>query len=57
MPVSDSPNDETQVHFRNEAQRGQLKLCKALGAGSADLVGQTFELRLLGATTCQSGST
>ena len=44
VPVSDSPNDETQVHFRNEAQRGQLKLCKALGAGSSDLVGQPFEL-------------
>jgi len=42
VPVSDSPNDETQVHFRNEALRGQLKVCKALGAGSGDLVGKTF---------------
>jgi len=42
VPVSDSSNDETQVHFINEAQRGQLKVCKALGTGSADLVGQTF---------------
>ena len=33
------------MHFRNEALRGQLKVCKALGAGSADLVGQTFELQ------------
>ena len=33
VPVSDSANDETQVHFRNEAQRGQLKVCKALGPG------------------------
>jgi hypothetical protein len=44
VPVSDSPNDETQVHFRNEAQRAQLKLCKALGAASGDLSGQVFEL-------------
>src|SRR3954465_12607153 len=44
VPVSDSPNDETQVHFRNEAQRGQLKLCKALGAGSSALYGDQFEL-------------
>jgi len=42
VPVSDSSNDETQVHFFNKAQRGQLKVCKALGTGSADLVGQTF---------------
>ena len=40
VPVSDSSNDETQVHFRNEALRGQLKVCKALGPGSADLIGQ-----------------
>ncbi len=46
VPVSDSANDETQVHFRNEALRGQLKLCKALGAGSADLVGQQFHLEV-----------
>jgi hypothetical protein len=44
VPVSDSPNDETQVFFFNELLRGQLKLCKALGTGSADLVGQRFEL-------------
>jgi hypothetical protein len=42
VPVSDSPNDETQVHVRNEAQRGQLKVCKALGPGSSDLIGQDF---------------
>jgi hypothetical protein len=42
VPVSDSPNDETQVHFRNEAQRGQLKVCKALGPGSSDLIGKDF---------------
>ena len=42
MPVSDSSNDETQVHFFNEAQRGQLKVCKALGPGSADLIGEDF---------------
>src|SRR4051794_40499234 len=56
VPVSDSPNDETQVHFHNEAQRGQLKLCKALGANSADLVGQSFELDFLG-DNGQGGST
>ncbi len=56
VPVSDSPNDETQVHFRNEAQRGQLKLCKALGANSADLVNQQFELDY-SADNGQSGST
>jgi hypothetical protein len=44
VPVSDSPNDETQVHFFNKAQRGQLKLCKALGPGSSALVGDEFEL-------------
>ena len=42
VPVSDSSNDETQVEFVNEALRGQLKVCKALGPGSADLVGETF---------------
>ncbi|MGZ8647398.1 MAG: DUF5979 domain-containing protein [Solirubrobacteraceae bacterium] len=48
VPVSDSPNDETQVHFINEALRGQLKVCKALGAGSADLVGETFSFTASG---------
>jgi hypothetical protein len=42
VPASDSSNDETQVHFFNQTQRGQLKICKALGPGSADLIGQTF---------------
>ncbi len=42
VPVSDSSNDETQVHFTNKALRGQLKVCKALGAGSADLIGESF---------------
>src|SRR4051794_24367631 len=56
VPVSDSANDETQVHFRNEAQRGQLKLCKALGASSADLLTQQFELDF-SASNGQSGST
>jgi hypothetical protein len=44
------------VHFRNEALRGQLKLCKALGPGSADLVGETFYLDYSG-DNGQSGST
>jgi hypothetical protein len=44
VPASDSSNDETQVHFFNQTQRAQLKLCKTLGPGSSDLVGQKFEL-------------
>jgi hypothetical protein len=32
------------VHFVNKTQRGQLKVCKALGPGSSDLIGQTFYL-------------
>ncbi len=42
VPTSDDQNDETQVHFFNQTQRAQLKLCKTLGPGSADLIGQTF---------------
>jgi hypothetical protein len=42
VPVSDSPNDETQVNFENELLRGQLKVCKALGPGSTDLIGRDF---------------
>ncbi len=42
VPAADSSNDETQVHFVNQTQRGQLKVCKALGPGSSDLVGQKF---------------
>ena len=42
VPVSSDPNDETQLHMVNQAQRGQLKVCKALGAGSTDLVGKKF---------------
>jgi hypothetical protein len=56
VPVSDSANDETQVHFRNEAQRGQLKLCKALGPNSSALIGQSFELDFSG-DNGQSGFT
>jgi len=48
VPVSASENDETQVHFRNVAQRGQLKVCKALGPGSADLVNQRFDFTATG---------
>ncbi len=44
VPAADSSNDETQVHFVNQTQRAQLKLCKALGPGSSDLIGQKFEL-------------
>ncbi len=42
VPASDDPNDETQLHFVNEKQRGQLKICKALGPGSGALDGQEF---------------
>ncbi len=42
VPVSASSNDETQVDFENELLRGQLKVCKALGPGSADLIGKDF---------------
>ena len=42
IPVSSDANDETQVHFVNKAQRAQLKICKALGPNSSDLVGQAF---------------
>src|SRR4051812_43165319 len=48
VPVSDSSNDETQVHFFNKTQRGQLKVCKALGPGSADLIGQKFYFDIYG---------
>jgi hypothetical protein len=42
VPVSGDPADETQVHFVNQAQRGQFKICKALGASSASLAGTTY---------------
>ena len=42
VPASDSSNDETQVHFFNQTQRGQLKICKTLGPGSSDLIGEDF---------------
>ena len=48
MPASDSSNDETQLHFFNKTQRGQLKVCKALGPGSADLIGQKFYFDIYG---------
>ena len=42
VPVSSSVNDETQVHFVNQHDRAQVKVCKALGPGSDVLAGQTF---------------
>ncbi len=48
VPASDSSNDETQLHFVNQTQRGQLKVCKALGPGSADLIGQKFYFSIYG---------
>jgi hypothetical protein len=42
VPVSADPADESQVHFVNGAQRGQLKVCKALGANSSVLNGMVF---------------
>jgi hypothetical protein len=41
VPVGDSSN-ETVVTVANETQVGQFKVCKALSANSAALVGQTF---------------
>jgi hypothetical protein len=38
VPTSSNPNDETQVHFVNERDRSQLKICKALGPGSLGLL-------------------
>jgi hypothetical protein len=42
VPVSSSVNDETQVHFVNQRNRAQVKVCKILGTNSSALVGQTF---------------
>ena len=42
VPTSDNPNDETQVHFVNERDRAQLKICKALGPGSSAFSGMEF---------------
>jgi hypothetical protein len=50
VPVSDDPADETQLHFVNARERGQLKVCKALGSGSADLIGRTFTFSLTDVT-------
>jgi hypothetical protein len=54
VPVSDDPNDETQVHFVNEHQRGQLKICKALGANSSVLEGKTFLFEVIDDTFDES---
>ncbi len=43
VPVSPNVNDESQVHFVNRRDRGQLKICKALGPGSEALSGMRFE--------------
>jgi len=68
VPTSSDPADEVQVSFVNEAIRNQLKICKALGANSSVLVGQTFNFRVtnitdpsnpvvLGWTSVQAAST
>jgi hypothetical protein len=44
VPASADPNQETQVVFVNQTQRAQLKICKTLGPGSSDLIGQTFKI-------------
>jgi len=46
VPVSGSVNDETQVHFVNQRNRAQLKICKALGPGSDDLSGHKFNFNV-----------
>jgi hypothetical protein len=56
VPSSLDPNDETQVVFVNQTQRAQLKLCKALGPGSADLIGQVFNIDW-SSSSGQSGTT
>jgi hypothetical protein len=48
IPSSANPNDETEVVFVNQTQRAQLKICKALGPGSSDLVNQTFTFTAAG---------
>lgn len=42
VPVSSTTANETQVHFVNDTQMSQLKVCKALTANSSALAGQTF---------------
>jgi hypothetical protein len=54
VPTSDNPNDETQVHFVNERDRSQLKICKALGPNSLALIGapnEPFEFSVTNAAT------
>jgi len=46
VPTSSDEADEVQVSFVNTAIRSQLKICKALGPGSADLIGQKFYFRV-----------
>jgi len=50
VPVSATEDQEVQVNFVNEAIRTQLKVCKALGANSGVLVGQTFNFRVTNIT-------
>ncbi len=68
VPTSDDPADEVQVSFVNQAIRNQLKICKALGANSSVLIGQTFYFRVtditdpahpvaLGTTSVTAGAT
>lgn len=46
VPVSSSTANETQVHFVNDTQMSQLKVCKALTANSSALAGQTFTFQI-----------
>ena len=49
VPVSANSTDETQVHFRNEAQRGQLKVCARPSAAAARIwSASTFDFDSLG---------
>jgi hypothetical protein len=50
VPTSSNEADEVQVNFVNTAIRSQLKICKALGPGSADLIGQTFNFNVTNTT-------
>ena len=49
VPVSDSANNETLVHFVNRRDRSQLKVCKLLGPSSSALAGQTFNFTVTSA--------
>ena len=44
------------MHFVNQTQRGQLKVCKALGPAASDLIGEQFYAPTRRSTTAQPAS-